>query len=70
MVKETAPRHPEVEVQLVGEDGNAFIIASRTRAALRRAGVSQEECTEFFNEALSSDYDHLLATVQQWVTVY
>ena len=33
------PRHPDVQVQLSGEDGNAFAILGRTAGALRRAGV-------------------------------
>jgi hypothetical protein len=33
-------RHPEVTVQLTGEDGNAFMIIGLARQALRDAGVS------------------------------
>lgn len=62
-------KHPEVVVQLTGEDGNAFFMVGRTQAALKRSGVSNEECTEFFNEALSGDYDHVLRTIMSWVTV-
>jgi hypothetical protein len=63
----TQPRHPEVQVQLSGEDGNAFAILGRTAAALRRAGVPQEEVDAFFAEATSGDYDHLLQTTMAWV---
>jgi hypothetical protein len=63
----TQPRYPEVQVQLTGEDGNAFAILGRTATALRRAGVSQEEVDAFFAEATSGDYDHLLATTMAWV---
>ena len=31
------PRYPDVQVQLSGEDGNAFAILGRTAAALPRA---------------------------------
>jgi hypothetical protein len=58
----TQPRYPEVQVQLSGEDGNAFAILGRTTAALRAAGVSSEEIDAFFAEATSGDYDHLLQT--------
>jgi hypothetical protein len=34
------PRHPDVWVQLTGEDGNAFAILGRTARALRQAGLS------------------------------
>ena len=61
-------RHPEVVVQLVGEDGNAFAILGRVERALRRAGVDAKEVEEFNREATADDYDHLLRTVMAWVT--
>jgi hypothetical protein len=63
----TPPRHPDIQVQLSGEDGNAFAILGRTAAALRAAGVPQQEIDEFFAEATSGDYDHLLHTTMAWV---
>ena len=63
----TQPRHPEVQVQLSGQDGNAFAILGRTAAALRAAGVPQDEIDAFFAEATSGDYDHLLQTTMAWV---
>ena len=66
-VPPTQPRYPQVQVQLSGEDGNAFAILGRTAAALRQAGVSQEEIDTFFAEATSGDYDHLLQTTMAWV---
>jgi hypothetical protein len=61
------PRYPEVQVQLTGQDGNAFAILGRTTAALRQAGVPQDEIDGFFAEATSGDYDHLLQTTMAWV---
>jgi hypothetical protein len=61
------PRYPDVQVQLTGEDGNAFAILGRTAAALRRAGVPQEQIDDYFAEATSGDYDHLLQTTMRWV---
>lgn len=49
-------------VKLVGHDGNAFVILGRCIDAARRAKWSQERITEFRTEAMSGDYDHLLAT--------
>jgi Domain of unknown function (DUF4314) len=63
----TQPRYPEVQVQLTGQDGNAFAVLGRTAAALRRAGVPPEEVDAFFAEATSGDYDHLLQTTMAWV---
>lgn len=50
-------KYPNVYVKLVGEDGNA----------LKKAGVSKEEISKFQKEAMSSDYNHLLNVVQDWV---
>lgn len=58
-----------VEVELVGRDGNAFAILGRVGMALKKAGASKEEIDAFQKEATSGDYDHLLRTVQKWVEV-
>jgi hypothetical protein len=63
----TQPRYPDVQVQLSGEDGNAFAILGRTAGALRAAGVPQEDIDAYFAEATSGDYDHLLQTTMRWV---
>ena len=62
-------KHPEITVQLTGSDGNAFSILGRVQKALRKAGVPREEQDAFMKEAMSGDYDHLLATVMRWVDV-
>jgi hypothetical protein len=62
------PRYPEIEVPLVGEDGNAFFIIGRVQRALKHGGVPASEIEEFQNEAMSGDYDHLLQTAMRWVT--
>ena len=61
-------KHPEVEVDLSDEDGNAFAILGRVRKAMRRAGLSEAEIETFTGEANSGDYDHLLQVVMRWVT--
>lgn len=66
---ETGIRYPEIEVQLSGEDGNAFRIIGRVAIELRRAGVTAQEIQAFKMEATAGDYDHVLATAQAWVTV-
>jgi hypothetical protein len=60
-------KYPEVRVQLVGEDGNAFAILGRVQKELRRAGVSDDEVQRFIREATAGDYEDLLATVMRWV---
>lgn len=63
------PKFPDVEVQLTGEDGNAFLILGRTMKALKEGGATPEEVQEYLDEAKSGDYNHLLATTMDWVEV-
>ena len=56
-----------VTVALVGEDGNAFAILGRVAKAARRAGNSEAEIDAYQAEAMSGDYNHLLATTMDWV---
>lgn len=62
-------KHPEIFVQLAGEDGNAFAILGRVQRAMRRASLPQEEITLFTEEATKGDYESLLRTVMTWVEV-
>ena len=62
-------RYPEITVELIGHDGNAFAVLGRVQRELRRAGVSKEEQQLFMDTATAGDYDHLLATCMEWVDV-
>ena len=62
-------RQTGIKVRLINEDGNAFHILGKVRAALRRAGESQEFIEAFTKEATSGDYNHLLVTVMEVVEV-
>lgn len=62
-------KYPYITVELVGHDGNAFVMLGRVRRALARHGVSIEEIGEFTEEATKKDYDHLLQTAMRWVEV-
>jgi hypothetical protein len=62
-------KYPEIKVQLVGNDGNAFAIMGAVSKALGRAGVSREEINAYTTESMSGDYDNLLATACRWVSV-
>jgi hypothetical protein len=57
-----------IEVELVGSDGNAMAIVGKVRRALQRNGHS-DLVEEFSTEALSGDYDHVLQTVMEYVDV-
>lgn len=65
----TKPRYPNIRVQLVGQDGNAFAILGRVRVAMRRGGVPPEAIDAFVKEATAGDHDKLLQTVMKWVDV-
>ena len=54
------------EVQLTGEDGNAFFIMGRVAKELRRAGNAPEIVEAFQTEAMSGDYDHVLQTAMAY----
>lgn len=62
-------KYPNVEVKLLGHDGNAFAILGKVSKALERAGVSREEIEEYKLEATSGDYDNLLQVTMEWVNV-
>ncbi len=62
-------KYPEIEIELVGHDGNAFAILGGVTEAMRRADVPAEQIKEFTDEATSGDYDHLLQTCCKWVNV-
>ena len=61
-------KYPDVEVELSGQDDNAFSIMGRVAMALRRAKVPTEEIDKYKTECLSGDYDHLLQTTMAWVS--
>jgi hypothetical protein len=61
--------HPEVTVRLTGGDGNAFMIIGLVQRALRDAGVSEKEVSQFHAEVTSGYYDHVLITCMRWVDV-
>ena len=61
-------KFPNVVVKLVGTDGNAFSVLGKVSKALKRAGET-EAAKEFMQEAMSGDYNHLLATAMEYVVV-
>lgn len=63
------PKYPHIHVELTGRDGNAFAIIGAVSKALRRDGLPTEEREAFQKEAMSGDYDNVLATAMRWVDV-
>ena len=70
-------KYPEIEVELVGENGNAFVIMGRVSEALRRClwkydktpAEIKSEIELYQKESMSGDYDNLLITAMNWVEV-
>ena len=63
------PKFPHVEVELVGQDGNAFAILGNVQRAMRQADVDKADIDEMMAEAQTGDYNHLLQTVMATVAV-
>lgn len=61
--------YPDITVELIGTSSDAFAIMGEVRRALKKHGVSTAETTEFLNEAMSGDYNHLLQTCMKWVNI-
>jgi hypothetical protein len=59
----------EVEVQLTGNDGNAFSIMASVKDALKKAGASKEEIDQYISDSMAGDYDNLLRVAMEWVEV-
>ena len=57
-------KFPNIEVQLTGTDGNAFSVIGKVKRAL-----PSDVRDEFMEEAMSGDYNNVLATAMLWVNV-
>ena len=62
-------KYPDIVVELIGQDGNAFAIMGAVSKALRKNGVEKNEIDEYMKESMSGDYDNLLRTAIRWVSV-
>ncbi len=59
----------KVKVKLIGKDGNAFSIMAEVTRAMRKAGIDKEVIKKYTEEAMSGDYNHLLATTAKYVDI-
>lgn len=60
---------PRPEVSLAGEGGNAFNILAICQRAMRLANFPKVDIDKFYDEAVASDYNHLLQTASVWCHV-
>lgn len=58
------------KVKLVGTDGNAFSLIGKCIEAMRKENINKEIIDKFKNEAMSGDYNNLLATCCKFCDVY
>ena len=49
-----------MKYNLVGVDGNAFVVMGYVRDAMRKEGCSLEEQKAYTEDAMSGNYSHLL----------
>lgn len=52
-----------VNFNLIGQDGNAFVLMSGWRRQARREGWSSEDINKVMDKATSGDYNNLLSTL-------
>jgi gamma-glutamylcyclotransferase (GGCT)/AIG2-like uncharacterized protein YtfP len=62
-------KHVRPTVKLIGENGNAFAVLVAFKRAARKAGWPVGLIEAVRNEAMSGDYNHLLATIQKYAEV-
>jgi hypothetical protein len=64
-------RYPEaiVAYEPTGPTGNAYYILGMAERQLLKAGATKDECEEYLADAMSDDYEHLLAVTREWVTL-
>jgi hypothetical protein len=63
------PKYPRVWARLgnlLGPEGNAFVVLGRCETAARESGLDEAAISEFRREATSGDYDHLLRVCRAW----
>jgi len=69
IIKDTMNPRYDIEVELIGHDGNAIAIIGTVRRELRRAGASAEEIGEYSKEAMSGNYNHLITVTAEWINI-
>lgn len=53
----------KVDLELLGTDGNAFMVLGAFSRQAKKEGWTAEEISKITNEATKGDYDHLLQTI-------
>jgi hypothetical protein len=63
------PKYPQIHMScdLSTSHGNAFVLMNSVAAGLRGLHIPKKEIEEFYEQAMSADYVHLLAVCSEWV---
>ena len=56
---------PKIKLNLNGPGGNAIVILGICQSAAKKAGWTKEQIDAFMSEAMSGDYENLLAVVRK-----
>lgn len=59
----------DINVSLIGRDGNSFSVLSTVTREMRKHGIPKETIDEYVEQATAGDYNHLLSTTNEWVNV-
>lgn len=66
----STPTYPDIEVELIGTDGNAFALIGKVSTALKQAKISREQVVEFQRNAMQSpSYEDLLNYLMETVSI-
>ena len=66
-MQDTTRKKPELN--LVGEDGNAFFILGKAQKKAKECKWSKDQIECFMAEAMSGDYNNLLAVCMKYFNV-
>ena len=58
----------DIEIKIIGADGNIFNLLGICRRALQKAN-RMDLWNEFYAEATSGDYNHALATITEYFEI-
>lgn len=62
-------RKTKLKVKLIGEDGNVYYLLGKAQQVLKRAGYDKDFINEFIKEATSGDYNHAIATIDNYMEI-
>jgi len=62
MIKSISQKTSQIEIDLLGPDGNAFVLIGKARAWAKQLGLDPNAIEQ---EMTSSDYEHLIQTLEK-----